>query len=336
VVYAGLLALFGLVVAARGWPAVERVDRWRLGAGALALLGAMAATALWLEFAVLAVTGPLLVAAWLLLRSERDRGGFALVLLVAGVGLVLSLELVHARLPGTSHPRWNTSLKVAVQGWTLAAAGGAGGAAAVLARCRDRLAAGAGSERSPDRRARVASWTAVAVVALVLATSLLFPVFVAGQEAASDAVEGTYNGTLDGRNHLERAHPDEAAALAWLDDREGTPTIAEAPGRSYHWTSPASTFTGLPTVVGWDHQAEYRGPAAYERRVAEVDAIYTGNWSAASGSLARHDVRYVYVGPNERERYGEDLRAFDRPAFTVAFERGNVTVYAVDATDSEG
>jgi uncharacterized membrane protein len=42
-------------------------------------------------------------------------------------------------------------------------------------------------------------------------------------------------------------------------------------------------------------------------------------------------VRYVVVGPNERERYGDDLRDFgERDGLSVAFENEAVTIYEVD------
>jgi YYY domain-containing protein len=318
VVYSGLLALFAMHVLVRARPVLAAADRRVLA------LGAMVVTTRWLDFAVLALIGPLMLGTWALLRS--DRGDFALVLFVAGAGLLLSFELVYARLPLIDLPRWNTSLKVAVQGWTLAAAGAGAAAAMALGRYRDRTADGS----RPTPRADPATVGTAALVVLVVLASLAFPVMAAGQATVSDAVQGEYNGTLDGHQQLEQVHSSQAAAVDWLDDRRGTPTIVEAPGSSYDWTSTASTFTGLPTVVGWDHQAEYRGRAAYERRVAHVDAIYTGPWPDASRYLDRYDVRYVYVGPVERDRYGDELRSFDRPAFTVAFESENVTIYAVD------
>lgn len=70
-----------------------------------------------------------------------------------------------------------------------------------------------------------------------------------------------------------------------------------------------------------------------DRRVADregVDQIYTGEFDTAASHLQRYDVTYVYVGPNERERYGEELRSFDQPAFSVAFENEAVTIYEVD------
>ena len=364
VIYAGLVTVFALYILVRGWPVASgTANRW-VAVGGLALLAAVAATVV-LDFAVLAVLGPLVVAGWLLVRT--DRAGFAVVLLVAGAGLLLSFELFHARIPQIANPRWNTSLKVAVQGWTLGAAGAGAAVAVLLTRGYTRLAtqvgarqgaagdgpeaASGGANPGPETdggRAGgpgsgpttdaggppAAAWAAVVcLVVAALVASAVFPVLMFSTEIGSDIAEDRYDPSVDGLTAAERFHANEYDALRWLKDRPGHPTIVEAPGASYRWTGPAATYSGLPSVVGWDHQEEYRSPEAYERRVNRVDAIYTGEWADAARHLERYGVTYVYVGPNEQERYGSELRSFDREAFSVAFEGGAVTIYEVDHSE---
>lgn len=365
VIYGGLLTVFALYVLTHGWPMIQDIPSLRLAVGGLTLVGVMSAVTLVVDFGVLAVLGPLLVAGWLLVRS--DRGGYGLVLLIAGAGLLLSLELVHARLPLIDNPRWNTSLKVAVQAWTLGATGAGAATAVLLARNCGRLARlfnplGTngkddieGSARSyrtphskgtrPDPRSAVSngrppatvdtattlhSVLTIALVVLVLLASAVFPIMVVGTEIGVEVAENRYDPSLDGFNYVEQSHEEEARALRWLKNQSGSPTILEAPGGSYEWTSPAATFSGLPGVIGWNHEAEYRSPKAYNRRVNRADAIFTGNWSTAARYLKRYNVTYVYIGPNERERYGSELRSFDREAFSVAFKDDAVTIYEVN------
>ena len=339
VIYAGLLTIFTLAVAARSWPAILDISIRGVATGCLLLVGALATLALVDNVTVLLVLGTLVVAGWLLVRT--DNGGFELVLLVAGAGLLIALELVHARLPLVNNPRWNTALKVAVQAWTLGAAGAGAATAILIVRNADRLAHRVGLSGATDGRdgrpvtepstgATLFSVATVVLIGVVLLASAVFPVMMVGAEIGTELDHGNYDPSLDALEAAERFHANEYDALRWLKNRPGHPTLVEAPGDSYSWTSPASTFSGLPGVIGWDHEAEYRGPEAYQRRVDRVDAIYTGNWSAAARNLKRYDVTYIYVGPNERERYGEDLRSFDREAFSVAFEGGAVTIYEVD------
>jgi YYY domain-containing protein len=152
--------------------------------------------------------------------------------------------------------------------------------------------------------------------------------------------------TLDALAFAERTHPDEAAAIAWLDDRTGDrqPTLASAPATSfypgrgggfapgmYDWSSsPAASLTGVPTVAGWGHEVGYRGSEAYYGRVADVDTIYTGTADSQAALLAEYDVRYVWVGSGERARYGMGAITIDDRQFVDLVHRsGDVRVYAV-------
>ncbi|WP_435118039.1 DUF2298 domain-containing protein [Halolamina sp. C58] len=333
VMYGGLVTAFAAYVAARGWPAVDELSAPWLGAIGVLLLGTIVAAAVIENFAVLALLGALIVAGWLLVRSGR--AGFGMVLLVAGAGLLAALELAHARLPLIDNPRWNTSLKVGVQAWTLGAAGAAAASVALLREHGGRLASqiealGETVPDSPDARTTATSALAIVLVVAVVLATAVFPVMMVAAEIGGPVAGGHYDPSLDGMKAVENFHANEYEALQWLDERSGRPTIVEVPGASYDWTSPASTFSGLPTVVGWDHQAEYRSMDAYERRVRHVDIIYAGDWERAAALLERYDVTYVYVGPNEREVYGDSMRSFDREAFSVAFEGGAVTIYEVD------
>jgi len=337
VIYGAVLALFAGYLAARCWPGVRRLDlRVRI---ALAGGGLLAVAGLVVLFPVLAVTGPLLLAAWWLVRT--DRVGFVAVVLVAGVGLVLSLELVFAKVaPWPELARWNTSLKIAVQGWTLAgvAAGSVGAillgdARAAVAALRAR--AGEPAPTSADGgsvRSVLAPLVAGTLVVAVIVASSPFAVLAASKEVG-ETLASDEELTLDGLDHHERWRGAQVEAIEYLDDRVGTPTVVEAPGTDkYSWSSPVATMTGLPTLVGWaHHQRNYRADGSVDRRIAAVDAIYTGEWSTAASLLRRHDVAYVYVGPNEREAYGEGLRAFgNRSGLSVAFNNEVVTIYAVD------
>ena len=142
----------------------------------------------------------------------------------------------------------------------------------------------------------------------------------------------TGGSTLDGLAAAEENIPDQVAAIRWLDDRSGRPTIVAAPGIAvYAWSaSPASSLTGFPTLAGVSHEIQYRGREAYVGRVRAVNTIYLGSDGWRAELLSRYDVEYVYVGPAERDRYG-DIRPFDRlRGVTAAFSIDDVTIYAVN------
>jgi uncharacterized membrane protein len=136
---------------------------------------------------------------------------------------------------------------------------------------------------------------------------------------------------LDGMAWVEAAHPDDYAAIRWL--QTNTPdgaVILEAPGESYSYLGRVSALTGLPTVLGWDfHEYQWRG--TYDepsRRKPDVDIIYNSVDPAQTLTLLdKYDITYVYVGPLERERYNPTgLDKFER-LLDVVYQQGGVTVY---------
>ena len=355
VIYGGLLALFLTFLSVRarkplegGHPATTTVAAITLGVSLL--------VAVLFDFHVLVVTAPLILAGWWLVRT--DRAGFETLLIVGGLGLLLSMELLFAKVYPwpRGHTRWNTSLKVAVQGWTLGAAGGGAAAAmlfgeagsAIAGRLRGVFGAKArSSTTAADSGMRPATGIVVVLLLVaVIATSAPFAAMTTNNEVLNElrdkpgedakidlANVSGYNWdelSVDGLEHYDRIRGTQMAAIYWLDERNGTPTIAEAPGREYGWMNPASTLTGVPTVVGWDHQVNFRGDEAYHSRAADVDALYNGShsWANASETLRAYDVEYVYVGPAERAKY-EEITVGELAAVSVVRQFDSVTIYRV-------
>jgi len=278
----------------------------------------------------LAMTVPVIVACWWLFRRTVDLG-FEGVLIVAGAGLVLIVELVT--LETTRPERFNVIFKLYVHVWLFWAIA----SAVVLPRIASGWsAADVGLDR---RRLRL---TGAVLAAVVVVAAGLYPAF-ALVDHVDDGAETTdeRGATLDATAYLEVHYPAEAPAIRWLDKEvDGQPAIVtEAPGH-YWWAydreddnvggagAPAS-LTGIPTVAGWFHEAQYRGEEVYDERVADVRRIYTGNASQQRELLAAYDVRYVYVGPAERERY-DDITIGDHDAVSVANEWERVTIYQVE------
>ncbi|EMA46733.1 DUF2298 domain-containing protein [Halococcus saccharolyticus] len=264
--------------------------------------------------AAFALFGPLLVVGWYVLATDRNVG-FEGVLVVAGLGLVLFAELVYVQEGGGS--RFNTVVKTYMPTWVLWAS-----ATGVLL---PRLVRGRGEWSWSRRRQQVG-----AVLAAVLVVSTAVYGGVALKSHFDDPDTG--GSTLDGLAAAEENIPDQVAAIRWLDNRSGRPTIVAAPGIAvYAWSaSPASSLTGFPTIAGVSHEIQYRSREAYVDRVRAVNTIYLGSDAWRAELLSRYDVEYVYVGPSERDRYG-DIRPFDGLlGVTVAFRADDVTIYAVN------
>jgi YYY domain-containing protein len=343
VVHGVFLAIFVPYLLARARRAVDREALGSFASGGLFL----ASLAWFLAFPALAVVGPLIVGAWALLRHRSaDRPaaatadpGFVGVLVLGAAALIVIVELVYVQEeagPG----RMNTVFKTYAQVWALWAPA-AGAALARLVAGRSRAGA------STDRAGLGGTVVGVGAVLLVASASCygglaMVDHFTARGAYDSDAQElypRTDDPTLDALAFVDRYHADEAAAIRWLDAREGRPVVASAPGwRTYRWTNAEVTLTGLQAVAGWSHEIGYRGRAAYEARAADADLIFEGSPERTATNLRTYGVDYIYVGPRERERYGdvsfEGVRGVDPVGRFDA-----VVIYEVDrselaATDS--
>ncbi|MFC7235890.1 DUF2298 domain-containing protein [Halosegnis marinus] len=325
VVHGGFLAAFVAYLVAVGREAAPAVRTAAL-AGTVALLLA----GLGLGANAVALVGPVLLAAWLLLRAREDVG-FETMLVVAGAGIVLLVEYVYVAEPqyaGTGLDRMNTVFKTYAQVWVLWAP--AAGVALT------RLAA-AGRDAAPSfGSARVGTAGRVLVAVLLLTTGVYAALAVPAHVDAGSATANELGPTLDATAFVDVTHPAEAPAIDYIDALEGRPTIVTAAPAGYRWnpsggdgaSAPAS-LTGVPTVAGWFHERQYRSPEAYGTRVADVETIYTGTPAEQRALLDEYDVEYVYVGPAERARYGE-ITIGDLPGLRVV-ERGGVTIYVAES-----
>lgn len=287
---------------------------------------AVAVAAVSVDIAALALFLPLLITGWILLRLRRDVG-YETVLILGGLGLALAVEFVYV-VERAGPERFNTVFKTYTQVWALFAP--ATGVA--LARLVD-------GSRLPSPRSD--EWRTIGrVLAVVLVfTSGLYAGFALpshfGNEQGMASLE---NPTLDGTAYVAQQYPGEAEAIAWLADRRGTPTIVSVPGcyrpdrciRPYQWVNAPSSLTGLPTIAGWTHAADYHNQTAFDRRVEDVHRIYTGQPSTQRALLRKYNVGYIYVGPNEREVFGNEISIERVEAASVAHQSGQVTVYRVD------
>jgi len=83
--------------------------------------------------------------------------------------------------------------------------------------------------------------------------------------------------------------------------------------------------------MGWPgHEVTWRGSdAGVDQRVADVTAFYTsGPGDVATQVARRYRITHVYLGPYERELYGQDVAARFAGWHTV-FESGDVRVVEV-------
>lgn len=121
---------------------------------------------------------------------------------------------------------------------------------------------------------------------------------------------------------LDKFKDDFDAIMYIKKNIKGRPVILEAApdagSGAYSPVSRISTCTGLRSIMGWSHhEAQHRGGRAYAEigpREQDVKSAYTTtDWNAAKSILDKYDVRYVFVGAIERERYSpEQLSKFEQ------------------------
>jgi YYY domain-containing protein len=233
---------------------------------------------------------------------------FALILI--GVGLLLPLAVEFVYLRDLFGSRMNTVFKFYFQAWVLLGLAAAYAASVISNRLR-----GIGG----------IAWR-LALTLLVLG-GLVYPILAIPNRT------GNFSGTptLDGMAWLESVHPDDYAAIRWLQaNAPDSAVILEAPGESYRYAGRVSALTGLPTLLGWSfHEYQWRG--SYDepaRREPDIDILYNSVDPAQTLTLLnKYDITYVYVGPLERERYSSSgLAKFGR-LMDVVYQQGAVTIY---------
>jgi YYY domain-containing protein len=240
-------------------------------------------------------------------RGLPDVSNFVLLLFATGALLMLGVEFVYIKDHfGT---RMNTVFKFYFQAWILWGIGGAYALAMFI------------------HQGGTGKAVVIAVAAALICAGLIYPALAVSKRAGEQGDEIT----LDGAAYLARDHTADYAAITWLNEHVGdAPVILEIPGGGYVYEGRVSAHTGLPTVLGWmGHEHQWRG--SYDelsRRQGDIETLYAGeDVEEALTLLDKYDIRYVYVGPLERERYPAEGLAKFAGLMDVVYESDGVVIY---------
>ncbi|MEA1959013.1 MAG: DUF2298 domain-containing protein [Chloroflexota bacterium] len=252
-------------------------------------------------------------------KSTRE---FVLLLVLIGGALALFCELFYIDdMYGQPWERFNTVFKIYVPLWIFLGISSAYAVFYFLRNTRIRWVK--------------AGW--IVVLAAFIIAICIHPIASTVSATGGRQVGwGLTRGTLDGMAYLETIYEDDYAAIKWLNENiDGSHVILEAPGAVFQYTSRVSTFTGLPTVIGWTSwEVMWRGDfGAVEDRERDVNAVYNASDNVeAIDLLQTYDVRYIYIGSVERDRYTEEgLQKFAdlTDYYSVVYENGSVAIYEV-------
>lgn len=143
---------------------------------------------------------------------------------------------------------------------------------------------------------------------------------------------------LEGLGFLKNSSPDDYQAVLWLNENiSGQPVVLEAVGDSYTQYNRVSALTGLPTVEGWlVHEWLWRGGFDEPgKRASEVKTIYeTQDINPAKSLLEKYQVKYVFLGTKEQERYQVTESKFKNLG-EVIFSQGSTRIYRLFPKDSQ-
>lgn len=255
-------------------------------------------------------------------RSPRtDSGGtppsaislpsvFILLLVSLGVLLILGPDFLYLR--DNFGYRINTVFKFYYQAWILLSLAAAFGVAVMLSQLRGL------------------AWSLHTItVVLVIGLGLVYPVLSLPKKTDNFKAASPGQRTLDGAAYLANVMPDDYQAIQFMQQLDPG-VVAEAAGGSYSEHARVATFTGMPTVLGWDnHESQWRDAALQGTRKQDIETLYTTpDWNETRAIIDRYNIRYIYVGSLERRTYRVNEEKFNRFLKPV-FQQGSVTVYEV-------
>lgn len=173
------------------------------------------------------------------------------------------------------------------------------------------------------------------IVLLLILSS--FPYFILSLYKQTGGFKRSYgrqDWTIDGASYLELTHNTDFNAINWINSNiEGTPVILETPGPEYTYYARISTFTGLPTVVGWrGHSEQVTHNDTYSLFLDVNTAYNTTDDHEALEILKKYDVRYIYIGELEKQSYSQEgLNKFseNHDYYTLVYDQLGGKIYYV-------
>jgi len=311
------------------WPKRELLARkWVMLAGTFILLAAVLAAIL-LKFQLLIIMVPLIMLSLYYIYNSKSKGEreFILLLAIMGASIALFCEVLYFNdALYQPYERYNTVLKLYPQIWIFWAVAAACGVSFIVSIIKGKTKA---------------IW--VAVLGILIFASIIHPIasttaWTSGRHESLDVYGG--RGSLDGLVYLESQNKGDYLGIRWINENiDGRPVILEAPGNSGEYSSRVSALTGLPTVIGWQSWEIMWGRSWDDvgERTGDVDAIYnTLDNNEALELLKKHDVKYIYIGSLEREKYeSEGLQKFaaQPEAYELVYEGEGATIFRVREND---
>lgn len=269
------------------------------------------------EFELLILLFPVLLLSIRAISKEKNENNvFILILIMTGALISIFCEFFYVQdALGSGNPsliRLNTVFKFYLQNWVIWGIC----AGYIVFMFRDDL----NSKRT---------WGICAVVLILMAA--IYPVF------ATIEKSGGFKAVpeLDGAAYVKKEHPQDYQSILWFRNITGKPIVLQAPGELYEWNTAITTFSGLPTVIGWaGHELNWRFPKRNEidMRWSDASRIYSSrDIREVKELLNKYNVSYIYFGEAEGKKYGRPALFRAHPdMFPEVFEYGDVVVFMIN------
>ncbi len=248
------------------------------------------------------------------LDRARSPIPFVLMFILFGALVVLAPEFVYLR--DQFGGRINTIFKFYYQAWALWSLAAAFAAAVMLSELRG-----------------LAAILNTTLMAVVIGLGLVYPVLSLPNKTDNFKANNPEQRTLDGAAYLANTMPEDYQALLFMEQLDpGVVVEAVGPnGGQYSEYARISTYSGMPTVLGWaGHESQWRGgDKEFAGREADVEMLYsTRDWNQALDILKKYNIRYVYIGPLERSKYRLSEDKFTQNLAKI-YDKGQVVIYLV-------
>ncbi len=169
----------------------------------------------------------------------------------------------------------------------------------------------------------------IAIFAVLCAGTLVYPA--AAFVSQTSSTQGTL--TLDGDVLYAKYHPDDAAAIAWLQlHTTADSVIVEGMGGDYSDAGRVAVHTSIPNVIGWvGHELQWRGSGDEAgKRERDVNTLYMSPDPAeVQRLLKQYNVTYVFVGDSERTKYANIPLMRMTSVVTKVFEQQATSIFRV-------
>ncbi|MCQ1539351.1 hypothetical protein FTO68_10200 [Methanocalculus taiwanensis] len=247
------------------------------------------------------------VFALLLIALKRDWRGED-VLAIMGLMVITFCEIIYLKDGmGDAHYRMNTVFKFYMSAWVMMSIS----TAIIVGRWLS-------SFKSP---VSIPTWVKCAGVFGIAICIIMIPPY-------APLTYGYGSVTLDGAAWLSEHHPGDAAAIRYLRSLEGNPRIVEAIGKDYTYSSRISSFTGIPTILGWPgHEMVWRSneDGWYSRRIADTQTIYEDP-EKSTALLKEYGITHLVVGSFEEAQYRVQT---PKKGLNLVFDEAGTAVYRV-------